>query len=56
MLSELERDLRKEKRSQMQEIVQKSMQERDKYDNFVINDVGIEDKLQKIFKYNAQNY
>jgi hypothetical protein len=33
MLSELERELRTEKRKQMEEIVQKSMQEKEKYDH-----------------------
>jgi hypothetical protein len=52
MLSELERELRTEKRKQMEEIVQKSMQEKEKYDHLLTSNEYIEQKLFKIFKQN----
>jgi len=55
MLSELEKDLRMEKRKQMEDIVQKSNQEREKYDYLANNDQFIEEKLQRIFKKYGSN-
>lgn len=54
MLSELERELRAEKKKQMEEIIQKSMQERRKHDEMINSHENINDKLYKIFQSNLR--
>ena len=54
MLSELERELRAEKKKQMEEIIQKSVQERSKQDELINSHDMINEKLFKIFQSNLR--